>query len=422
MRGQNRAYGRRSQQRCTTARREVRSASAVSGNQVKRAGLNRNTADHLARIDSANIRRKTRSAGTDSLSRHNVEAAPCYDLRVPPRFVSITLGPNDDGRRIDRVARKAFPQLPLSRIYSALRSGEIRLNGRRIKGDVRVKAGDSLDVRERLAGGAPGGPSVDARSTGSLPHGEAAGLPTPDIHQLDGRIVHESPHLLVVAKQRGELVHGPDSLGTLVQSYLARSMAPGVSFMPGPVHRLDRNTTGLVMYAASLRGAQEMSKALRGHRVQKIYAAVLTGAVAEHQRWDARLTRDPRTRRSDEASHGQTAVTLVSPVASGRNASLVVARIVTGRTHQIRAHASVNGTPLLGDRKYGGLPFAGGYILHAGALTVTEPNEGFEAAEGSDFVHLWTPLPTSAEARVRNLFGEAALSALYELLSIPGRE
>ena len=271
-----------------------------------------------------------------------------------------------------------------------------------------MTAGDSLDVRERLVGGAPGGPSVDAPST--------------DIHQLDGRIVHQSPHLLVVAKERGELVHGPDSLGTLVQSYLARSMAPGVSFTPGPVHRLDRNTTGLVMYAASLRGAQEMSEALRGHRVQKIYAAVLTGIVAGQQRWDARLTRDPRTRRSDEASHGQTAVTLVSPVASGRNASLVVARIVTGRTHQIRAHASVNGTPLLGDSKYGGAPLAGGYILHAGALAITEPSDGIEAMEGIDFDHLWTPLPTSAEARVRNLFGEAALSGLYELLSIPGAE
>lgn len=334
-------------------------------------------------------------------------AALWYYPRVPPRFVSITLGPNDDGRRIDRVARKAFPQIPLSRIYSALRSGEIRLNGRRIKGDVRVTAGDSLDVRERLVGGAPK---------------DAANSPAPDIHQLDGRIVHESPHLLVVAKERGEIVHGPDSLGTLVQSYLASSIAPGVSFTPGPVHRLDRNTTGLVMYAASLRGAQEMSRALRGHRVRKIYAAVLTGIVAGQQRWDARLTRDPRTRRSDEANHGQTAITLVNPVASGRSASLVIARIVTGRTHQIRAHASVNGTPLLGDRKYGGMPFAGGYILHAGALTVTEPNEGFKATEGIDFVHLWTPLPTSAEAQIRNLFGEAALSALYELLSIPGGE
>ncbi len=327
------------------------------------------------------------------------------------RFVSITLGPNDDGRRIDRVARKAFPQLPLSRIYSALRSGEIRLNGRRIKGDVRVAAGDSLDVQERLISGAPVSLSPDENA----PNG-TAGSPAPDIHDLEGRIVYESPHLLVVAKQRGELVHGPNSLGTLVEAYLASSPAAGVSFTPGPVHRLDRNTTGLVMYGASLRGAQEMSRALRAHRVQKIYAAVLTGVVTEKQRWDTPLTRDHRTHRSDAADHGQTAVTLVNPVASGKNASLVVARIVTGRTHQIRAHASINGTPLLGDNKYGGLPFAGGYILHAGALTVADPTEII------DFTHLWTPLPSSAGARVRHLFGNVALRALYELLSVPSEE
>ena len=333
----------------------------------------------------------------------------CYDPRVAPRFVSITLGPNDDGRRIDRVARKAFPQLPLSRIYSALRSGEIRLNGRRIKGDVRVAAGDSLDVRDRLIHGAPGVPVVPVSR-------DAAGARDRAIRELDGRIVHESPHLLVVAKRRGELVHGPDSLATLVQSYLTHSPAAGVSFTPGPVHRLDRNTTGLVMYGASLRGAQEMSRALRAHRVQKIYAAVLTGVVTEKQRWDTPLTRDQRAHRSNAANRGQTAITLVNPVASGKNASLVVARIITGRTHQIRAHASVNGTPLLGDNKYGGPPFAGGYILHAGALTVAEPTEGI------DFTHLWTPLPSSAEARVRQLFGNTALSALYELLSTPGGE
>ncbi|MEE8441675.1 MAG: RluA family pseudouridine synthase [Spirochaetia bacterium] len=322
---------------------------------------------------------------------------------MAPRFVSITLGLNDDGRRIDRVARKAFPQLPLSRIYSALRSGEIRLNGKRIKGDVRVAAGDRLDTHEQLLRGAPASR-------------EQSGTHERSINELDGRIVYESPHLLVVAKRRGELVHGPDSLATLVQTYLAHSVAPGISFTPGPVHRLDRNTTGLVMYGASLRGAQEMSTALRAHRVQKIYAAVLTGVVTGGQRWDARLTRDHRTHRSDAAHRGQTAVTLVNPVGSGRNASLVVARIITGRTHQIRAHASINGTPLLGDRKYGGLPIAGGYILHAGALTVAEPTEAI------GFAHLWTPLPTSAETRVRNLFGDAALSALYETLAIPSGE
>jgi 23S rRNA pseudouridine955/2504/2580 synthase len=360
---------------------------------------------------------------------------------VAPRLVSITLGPNDDGRRIDRIARKAFPGLPLSRIYSAIRSGDIRLNGKRVKGEARVASGDSLDAREWLVTGPvtsrgpgatrtpldlprPGSPADTPGSDGSGKgrRGPAAGsLRAAESgergvspHAFDLRIVYQSPHLLVVSKLRGELVHGADSLETLVRDHLAGSLAAGVSFTPGPVHRLDRNTTGLVVYSASLRGAQEMSKALRGHRVRKLYAAVLSGIVAGEQRWENRIVRDQFAKRSDAAAGtgGQDALTIVRPIATAHNASLVVAQIVTGRTHQIRAHSAENKTPLLGDRKYGGPSYPGGFILHAGALAMTAP------VPEIDFAHLWTPLPTFAEERVRKLFGSEALTALYEVFSV----
>ena len=229
----------------------------------------------------------------------------------------------------------------------------------------------------------------------------------------------------MVSKLRGELVHGADSLETLVQFHLAESLAGGVSFRPGPVHRLDRNTTGLVVFSASLRGAQEMSKALRRHRVRKLYAAVLSGVVEGEERWDNRIARDRvahrssaapgsggETRGSNTVSRGQDALTIINPIATVQNATLVVAQIITGRTHQIRAHAAENGTPLLGDRKYGGPAFPGGYILHAGALAITTPLPEI------DFTHVWTPLPAFAEERVRKMFGGAALTALYEVFSV----
>ena len=325
---------------------------------------------------------------------------------------------------MDRVARKVVPGVPLSRVYSALRSGEIRLNGKRVKGDARVSAGDSLDAKEWLVS------SVN-RSPLPAPAEITSGAPSPSRDRtvpqrpLDGRIVFESPHIIVISKLRGEVVHGPDSLETLVRAHLLPSAAAGVSFAPGPVHRLDRNTTGLVVYSASLRGAQEMSKALRGHRVRKLYAAVLSGEVAAEERWDSRIRRDDVTRKSGVATQGssdtqpgrsagggQEALTLVTPVAVADGASLVVARIVTGRTHQIRAHATANGTPLYGDRKYGGPAFPGGYILHAGALAITTPSKEI------DFGHLWTPLPAVAEGRVERLFGKSALNQLYEVFSV----
>jgi len=338
---------------------------------------------------------------------------------VSTRIARTELGANDDGRRLDRVVRKYLPEVPLSRIYRALRSREITVNGRRVRGETRVAEGDTLEIADTLRGARR--TPADAESAAGAPGATAVQTDS----ELAGRIVHESPELLVVNKAWGELTHGEDSLEEKVRRYLLGRAPAGISYRPGPVHRLDRNTSGLVMFGASLAGAQKATEDLQRGRIVKRYAAILEGVVAS-DRWEDVLERDTEDRVTravteerggadrgeSRAKNTKKAVTRVESVATTRNRSLVIARIDTGRTHQIRAQAAHHGHPLLGDRKYGSSA-RGPYSLHAASLSA-----GHRDAK-VDFEHLVGPLPERFRARATELFGDAAVARLEHILSIP---
>ena len=194
------------------------------------------------------------------------------------------LGANDNGRRLDRIVRKYLPEIPLSRIYRALRGREITINGKRVRGDTRVSEGDSLEIADTLEGARRAPAPAPGASSSAVGASEIA-----------GRIVHESAELLVVNKAWGELTHGEDSLEEKVRRYLAGRGPAGISYRPGPVHRLDRNTSGLVVFGASLRGAQKATEDLKSGRIVKRYAAILEGVVAA-DRWEDVLERDTEQR------------------------------------------------------------------------------------------------------------------------------
>ena len=172
-----------------------------------------------------------------------------------------------------------------------------------------------------------------------------------------------------------------------MRTSLAGRITDSLAFTPGPLHRLDRNTSGLIMFSRSLRGAQQFTEKLRQRRLVKLYLAVLQGRISERLRWeDPLLRREGVTvRDTREGSPGRTEVL---PLVTEAGHTLAVIRIHTGKTHQIRAQAAHHGHPLTGDVKYGGQPRPGGFRLHAWRLLdpatpplfpplTADPPEGF---------------------------------------------
>lgn len=263
---------------------------------------------------------------------------------------------DDDGRRLDRVLRKYLADLPLSALHRLLRKGAVLVDGRKASASDRVRAGSLLRLPAALDL-----PPREERQ--ELRGGEA-----PETPRAGFVILYEDDDFLVAYKESGLLTHGEDSLEELVSAYLSPTLAPSLSFRPGPLHRLDRVTSGIVVFSKSLEGARNFSAALGERRIGKRYLAVLEGTLTGTADWQDRLQRDRETKVSQVAEDGAAAVTRVEPLAWDGMGTLALVSIGTGRTHQIRVQAAAHGHPLLGDRKYGGGPLPGGPLLHAWEL------------------------------------------------------
>ena len=278
-------------------------------------------------------------------------------------FISITA--EESGERIDALLARALPALSRSQVQKLLDQGAVTRNGQSLKKNYRCNTGECFDI--------------------VLPEPENLPLVPQDI-PLD--VVYEDEDLIVVNKARGLVVHPapghPD--GTLVNALLwhcGDSLSGiGGQRRPGIVHRIDKDTSGLLIVAKNDFAHQQLSAQLADHSLCREYEALVNGGFREDSGTvDRPIGRHPvdRKRMAVTDKNSKPAVTHWQLLASYRGYSHILCRLETGRTHQIRVHMASIGHPLLGDYTYGApSPEKGleGQCLHARRLRFVHPRTG----------------------------------------------
>ena len=304
---------------------------------------------------------------------------PCPTLRIPAHLA---------GQRVDKAAALLLPEYSRTQLADWIRDGSLTLDGRIVPVKQRVFGGEALVLLAT--------PPERARW---------------DVAQaVPFEIVYEDDDLLIVDKPAGVVVHpgagNPDK--TLVNGLLR--IRPRLAALPraGIVHRLDKDTSGLLIVAASAAALRALTRALARHDVTRRYRAVIEGVMTGGRTIDAPIGRDPGNRlRQRVAVDGREAVTRIRLIERFRAHCVVAAELETGRTHQIRVHLSSIGHPLVGDRRYGArgrlpprpsvelLDAVRGFqrqALHAHELAFVHPVTGvelnFTAPLPADLVHL----------------------------------
>ena len=262
-------------------------------------------------------------------------------------------GENDALQRLDRFLAKAVPTLPGTLLQKYIRTKRIKVNGRRTERSYRLTVGDtvSLYISDEFF-------AVKPPTTYDKPKNPAL------------TVVYEDAHILIADKPAGLLCHSgsTDDTDTLVDRVKAYLYHKGdwdpqreQSFVPALCNRLDRNTGGLVISAKTAAATVAMNEKIRLREVSKYYLLAAHGSPKPAAgRIEGHLAKDRTHNKVASAAKGmadaKSAITEYRTLETRENLSLVECKLITGRTHQIRAQMSALGCPLLGDRKYGGLP------------------------------------------------------------------
>jgi 23S rRNA pseudouridine1911/1915/1917 synthase len=268
--------------------------------------------------------------------------------------------PESDGQRLDVVVAKLVPALSRSRLATWIKSGEVLLDGQIATPRSKVWAGVAISVRATE---------------------QAQNEDAPEKIALD--IVYQDDEILVINKSPGLVVHpgAGNRDGTVLNALL--HIAPQVRDVPraGIVHRLDKETSGLMVVAKTLEAQTSLVRQLQARTVHREYTALVHGFVHSAQMIEGDIGRHPtqRTKMAVVTYNGKEARTHVKPLEHFESHTLVVCKLETGRTHQIRVHLSHIGHPLVGDPQYGkrnGQPKFDRQALHARALALVHPTTG----------------------------------------------
>jgi 23S rRNA pseudouridine955/2504/2580 synthase len=250
-----------------------------------------------------------------------------------------TVTADEAGQRIDNFLMRHFKTVPRSRVYRLLRKGEVRVNRKRVDAEYRIREGDEVRL-----------PPVRIDAGGELRQPSSSLL---DL--LERAVIFQDKHLLVIDKPAGVAVHGGSGMSFGVIEALRASRPRETLEL---VHRLDRDTSGCLLVARDRSTLTALHALIRNGGMHKTYMALVAGSwQLGTKRIDAPLATDNRQhgeRHVRVAAAGKDSVSVFKPLQFfGPLATLMEVDIPTGRTHQIRVHASFAGHPLLGDDKYG---------------------------------------------------------------------
>ena len=316
--------------------------------------------------------------------------------------MEMQIQPGDCGKRLDRLLADTCSDLSRSRIQQLMAAGQVRVNGKAVKQNYRVSSADQVVL--------------------SVPPPEPISI-HPEVFPLD--IFFEDEHLLVVNKPAGMVVHPAGSVrsGTLVNALLAhcrRLSGINGKMRPGIVHRLDKETTGLLMVAKDEVAHRGLAAQLEARTVVRRYRALVWGHPGETGRVEGAISRHPVDRkRMAVREGGRDAATQFETKATYDFLTQLSLRLETGRTHQIRVHMAHFGHPVFGDTAYGGresrlkgiapqfrtdarilLKMAARQMLHAEVLGFVHPVSGaelqFQANPPEDMQAVLTWLETRA--------------------------
>ncbi|SUY47827.1 ribosomal large subunit pseudouridine synthase C [Clostridium putrefaciens] len=259
--------------------------------------------------------------------------------------MNVEIGINEAGQRLDKFLRKLLKDVPLSAIYKVIRKGDVKVNGVKGKEKYSLVQGDIITIR-----------NIESKKEEGLKFQNA---------KADFKSVYEDANMLLLEKWPGVLVHSDKKKGepTLTDYVLTYLYEKGdyvpereLTFTPASCNRLDRNTSGIVIFGKNFDSLKALNEMIRERKIKKYYCALVKGRIRDGV-YEAYISKNGEENRSevfkDMRPDTKRIAMEVKTIQSNGGFSFIEIELLTGRSHQLRAHLSFLGNPIIGDSKYG---------------------------------------------------------------------